>query len=57
MLQALYPNIMSGYDREGRPVRIECMGRIRTALLGELCSEEQLMRYHMCAHMIIILCR
>ena len=82
-LQALYPHLVAGYDRDGRPVtstrtrnfarthkdthkdtaaaaaaaaaacfvgrtqvRVECMGRIRTKLLYELTTEEQLMRYH-----------
>ena len=45
-LQALYPHLMAGYDRDGRPVRVECMGRIRTKLLYELTTEEHLMRYH-----------
>jgi hypothetical protein len=45
-LQALYPHLMAGYDRDGRPVRVECMGRIRTKLLYELATEEELMRYH-----------
>eukprot|EP01052_Picozoa_sp_SAG31_P024140 SAG31_NODE_2034_length_6611_cov_5.685964_2_plen_580_part_00 len=45
-LQALYPHLMAGYDRNGRPVRVECMGRIRTKLLYEFTDEEALMRYH-----------
>ena len=44
--QVLYPHLMAGYDRDGRPVRVECMGRIRTKLLYELTTEEHLMRYH-----------
>ena len=30
LLQQLYPHIMCGYDRGGRPVRIECMGQGET---------------------------
>jgi hypothetical protein len=45
-LQCLYPHLMAGYDRDGRPVRIECMGRIRTKLLYTLTDEDALMRYH-----------
>ena len=45
-LQSLYPHLMAGYDRGGRPVRIECMGRIRATELYKHTTEEKIMRYH-----------
>lgn len=45
-LQSLYPHCMCGYDRGGRPVRIECMGRVDVAELYKHCTEEQICRYH-----------
>ena len=45
-LQSLYPHCMCGYDRGGRPVRIECMGRVEVAELYKHCTEEQICRYH-----------
>ena len=45
-LQSLYPHCMCGYDRGGRPVRIECMGRVEVAELYKHCTEEEICRYH-----------
>ena len=45
-LQALYPHICCGFDRAGRPVRIECMGRIEVAELYKHCTEAEICRYH-----------
>lgn len=45
-LQSLYPHCMCGYDRGGRPVRIECMGRVDVAELYKHCTEAEICRYH-----------
>ena len=46
LLQGLYPHMMAGYDRGGRPVRVECMGRVNTAEMYKHTTEEEIMRYH-----------
>lgn len=46
LLQGLYPHMMAGYDRGGRPVRVECMGRVRTSQMYQHTTEEEIMRYH-----------
>lgn len=46
LLQGLYPHMMCGYDRGGRPVRVECMGRVNTAEMYRHTTEEQILRYH-----------
>ena len=45
----LYPHVAecAGYDRTGRPLRVECVGRIDTKALYEFTDEEFIMRYHM----------
>ena len=45
LLQGLYPHMMAGYDRGGRPVRVECMGRVNTAEMYRHTTEELIMRY------------
>eukprot|EP01043_Picozoa_sp_COSAG02_P043804 COSAG02_NODE_3850_length_6147_cov_7.419478_2_plen_489_part_00 len=46
LLQGLYPHIMAGYDRGGRPVRVECMGRVNAREMYRFTTEEAVMRYH-----------
>ena len=46
LLQGLYPHMMAGYDRGGRPVRIECMGRVNSKQMYQYTTEEAIMRYH-----------
>ena len=46
LLQGLYPHMMAGYDRGGRPVRIECMGRVNSKQMYLHTTEEAIMRYH-----------
>ncbi len=46
LLQGLYPHIMAGYDRGGRPVRVECMGRVNAKEMYRFTTEEAVMRYH-----------
>eukprot|EP01051_Picozoa_sp_SAG22_P006956 SAG22_NODE_473_length_10069_cov_17.183250_12_plen_404_part_00 len=45
-LQQLYPHLMCGLDRKGRPVRIDCMGRVRTEQIYSATTEEGIMDYH-----------
>jgi hypothetical protein len=46
LLQQLYPHIMCGYDRGGRPVRIECMGRVRVKEIYENTTPQEILDYH-----------